>query len=65
MNSREYIESGILELYVFGKLSDEEITEVNQMAAQYPEVRDLIYKIVFRVLSQRPKYTHNQNIRPL
>ena len=45
MNSREYIESGILELYVFGKLSDEEIAEVNQMANQYPEVKEEITAI--------------------
>lgn len=51
MNSREYIESGILELYVFGKLSDEEITEVNQMAAQYPEVREEIKAIESAVIN--------------
>ena len=51
MNSREYIESGILELYVFGKLSDEEIAEVNQMAAQYPEVREEIKAIESAVIN--------------
>ena len=51
MNSREYIESGILELYVFGKLSEEEIAEVNQMAAQYPEVREEIKAIESAVIN--------------
>lgn len=51
MNSREYIESGILELYVFGKLSDEEIAEVNQMANQYPEVKEEIAAIEKAVIN--------------
>lgn len=51
MNSREYIESGILELYVFGKLSDEEIAEVNQMASQYPEVKEEIKAIENAVIN--------------
>ena len=45
MNSKEYIESGILELYVFGKLTDEEMAEVSQMAIQHPEVKDEITAI--------------------
>ena len=45
MNSKEYIESGILELYVFGKLTDDEIAEVNQMATQHPEVKEEITAI--------------------
>ncbi len=51
MNSREFIESGILELYVFGKLSEEEIAEVNQMAAQYPEVKEEIKAIEKAVIN--------------
>ena len=42
MNSKEYIESGILELYVFGKLTDDEIAEVNQMATQPQMVKEMI-----------------------
>ena len=51
MNSREYIESGILELYVFGKLSDEEIAEVNQMAEQHSDVREEIKAIELAVIN--------------
>jgi anti-sigma-K factor RskA len=45
MTSKEYIESGILELYVFGKLSEEENDEVQQMMADYPAVRQEVVAI--------------------
>lgn len=51
MNSKEYIESGILELYVFGKLTDEEMAEVSQMAIQHPEVKDEITAIERAVIN--------------
>ena len=35
MNSKEYIESGILELFVYGKLSEEENKEVLEMGRKY------------------------------
>ena len=39
MNTREYIESGVLELYIFDQLSDAEKIEVEGMCAKYPEVQ--------------------------
>ncbi|MGQ2984145.1 anti-sigma factor [Flavobacterium sp.] len=51
MDTREYIESGILELYVFGRLSDEEMRDVNQMAEEHAEVRDEIVSIEKAVIS--------------
>jgi anti-sigma-K factor RskA len=45
MTSKEYIESGILELYVFGKLSEAENNEVQQMMADYPAVRQEVVAI--------------------
>jgi len=39
-NLKAYIESGVLELYVLGDLSPEETLRVEEMASQYPEVRD-------------------------
>jgi len=36
---KSYIESGILELYVFGDLTPEEMLQVREMAAKYPEVK--------------------------
>ncbi len=51
MNSREYIESGILELYVFGKLSEEEKLAVQQMAADNPAIRTEIAAIEKAVMN--------------
>jgi anti-sigma-K factor RskA len=45
MNSKELIESGTLELYVFGKLSEEENKEVVSMAKNHPEVQEEILAI--------------------
>ena len=44
-NLKAYIESGVLELYVLGDLSPEEALQVEEMASQYPEVRDEIAAI--------------------
>lgn len=41
----EFIESGILELYVMGAASPEEVLEVERMAAAYPEVKQEIEQI--------------------
>ncbi|MFN0276842.1 MAG: anti-sigma factor domain-containing protein [Chitinophagales bacterium] len=45
MNIKEYIESGVLELYVAGTLSSEEKKVVESYAMQYPEVREEIRSI--------------------
>lgn len=45
MNTREYIESGVLELYLFGKLSESENTEVQAYANEYPEIQQEIESI--------------------
>lgn len=42
MNTKEYIESGIIESYVLGLASAEEAAEVMQMSAQYPEIKQAI-----------------------
>ena len=39
MKSKEYIESGILELYVYGALTDAETQEVSATLRQYPELK--------------------------
>lgn len=44
-NIQEYIDSGILELYVYGKLNEAEIAEVQKMAQQYDKVNEEIYAI--------------------
>ena len=45
MNVREYIESGILEMYVLGQLSDEQAMEVTLNAEKHEEIRNEIDNI--------------------
>ncbi|WP_320814120.1 anti-sigma factor [Flavobacterium sp.] len=51
MNSREYIESGILELFVFGKLTKAENNEVLEMAKHNPEVQEEINAIESAIMN--------------
>jgi len=51
MEAREYIESGILELYVFGILTDTETEEVSTMAAKHPEINEEILSIEKAIIS--------------
>jgi len=50
MDVKEYIASGILELYVAGALSPEENLEVQHYAIQYPEIRKEIEAIERAIL---------------
>ncbi|PHR98763.1 MAG: anti-sigma factor [Leeuwenhoekiella sp.] len=45
MDIQEYIESGILELYVYGALTQKESEEVSAILAQYPEVQQEVEQI--------------------
>jgi anti-sigma-K factor RskA len=45
MEAKEYIESGILELYVYGLLTEAENEEVSTMAKNNPEINDEIIAI--------------------
>jgi mannose-6-phosphate isomerase-like protein (cupin superfamily) len=45
MNLTEYIQSGLLEMYVLGLTSPEETHEVEQMSASHKEIREEIEKI--------------------
>jgi anti-sigma-K factor RskA len=40
MNVKEYISSGVLESYVLGLTNEQEVVEVEEMLAKYPEVKD-------------------------
>jgi anti-sigma-K factor RskA len=42
MDIKEYISSGILELYVLGSLSSEEMKEVERLSMLYPEIKEEI-----------------------
>ena len=45
METKQYIESGILELYVYGLLSEAENIEVAEMAKKNPAINDEIIAI--------------------
>lgn len=45
METKEYIDSGILELYVYGLLSDTENEEVTTMANTHPEIKEEVLAI--------------------
>lgn len=51
METKEYIESGILELYVYGVLSEAENVEVTAMAEKHPEVKSEILSIEKAILN--------------
>lgn len=55
MNAKEYIASGVLELYVLGALTTEEAAEVEQMAEVHPAVQAAIQQST-RLLSQYAKH---------
>ncbi len=59
-NFKEYIESGILELYALGFASPEEIKEVNAMAAKHEEIRIEIDAIITALKLQAEKSTKRQ-----
>ncbi|MCW3071086.1 MAG: hypothetical protein JWO44_976 [Bacteroidetes bacterium] len=67
MNSKEYIESGVLELYVMGMLEPEECTEVEQMIAIYPEVRDEVEQITkaLKAYAEEDAGAPHATIKPL
>ncbi len=51
MDTKAYIESGILELYVFGSLNEQENKEVHEMATQHREIYDEITAIEKAVIN--------------
>ena len=57
---REYIESGILELYVMGMLAEEERAEVEKMASAHEEVRREMNEISVAL----EQYAHEQGVDP-
>ncbi|MAQ75231.1 MAG: anti-sigma factor, partial [Aquimarina sp.] len=45
MDIKEYIESGILELYIYGSLTEKENIEVYEMLQKYPEIKEEVHRI--------------------
>ena len=62
MNIKEYISSGVLELYAMGALTEKEAAEVEQMAAAHPEVRAELDAI--RQAMDKYAGMHRRNPRP-
>jgi anti-sigma-K factor RskA len=64
MEAKEYIESGILELYVYGLLTEAENDEVNAMANKNPEIKTEILSIEKAIInlssSFSPFLSHSQ-----
>jgi anti-sigma-K factor RskA len=65
MNIQEYIESGIIELYVMNALPDTEKAEVEAMARQYPDIQAEIEEIqaVMQVYSQAHAVTPSPELK--
>jgi hypothetical protein len=45
MEIKKYIESGVLESYVLGSASAEEIQQLLQLKRQYPEIREALFQL--------------------
>ncbi len=64
METKEYLESGILELYVYGLLTEEENDQVNAMANKHPEIKAEILSIEKAIInlssSFSPFISHSQ-----
>lgn len=61
MDAREYIESGILELYVYGSLTEAESAEVAAMAKKHPEINAEIIAIEKSVLALSSSFSPFQS----
>ncbi|GEL12180.1 Anti-sigma-K factor RskA [Flavobacterium glycines] len=61
METKEYIESGILELYVYGSLSEAESEEVAAMAKKYPEINAEIIAIEKSILALSSSFSPFQS----
>jgi anti-sigma-K factor RskA len=62
MDVKEYLSSGIIELYAIGTLSPEEMIEVEKMAEQYAEVRDEL--LLTQQTLNNYALAHSSNPRP-
>lgn len=61
METREYIDSGILELYVYGSLTEAESEEVATMAKKYPEINAEIIAIEQSILALSSSFSPFQS----
>jgi len=59
MDIKEYISSGILEMYAAGALSEQEMKEVEHGAASYPEVKARLEAIQYSLTAYASAYKKN------
>lgn len=62
MDTKEYIESGILELYVYGSLTEAESAEVAAMAKKHPEINAEIIAIEKSIISLSSSFSPFQSV---
>ncbi len=67
MNIREYIKTGILEMYVLGQTSDEENLEIAALSKIYPEIKTEIDEITasFIAYSESTVGAVNPSVKPM
>ncbi len=67
MNKDEYIKSGILEMYVLGKTTNEENAEIAKLSSIYPEIKKEIDEITasFIAYSESTVQEINPTIKPM
>lgn len=64
-NFQEYLDSGILELYVYGTLTDAEREEVRQAIQKYPELRQEVEQIEEAMLQLSAAVAPRDPVMPL
>ena len=66
MSIKEFISSGILELYIMGAAGSEDVQEVERMAAIHPEIRDEIESIsqTMEELAMSASISPGRNVKP-
>ncbi len=62
METKEYIASGILELYVYGLLSEAENIEIAEKAKQYPEIEQEIIAIEKSIVALSSSFSPFQSV---
>ena len=62
MELKEYIASGILELYVYGSLSESETEAVADMAKKHPEIQAEIIAIEKAILALSSSFSPSQSV---
>lgn len=62
METKEYIDSGILELYVYGLLSETESEEVTTMSNMHPEIMDEIIAIEKAIVALSSSFSPRHSV---